>query len=141
MSTTTPSPARPAQAPRPLVLLVQPKGSRHKHAELVANAGFRVIELTAEDVDVARVLARGPAVVAAELDGAASTTLNLARQFRQNPATRLIPFIIYGHQLSARDIEDAARAGVLWLQLEPTDGARLAAAVRGLIAASRRDNI
>jgi CheY-like chemotaxis protein len=98
------------------------------------------VSVSTEKVDVARILEQGPAIVAAELDGSgAGRTLNLARRFRQDLRARPIPFIIYGHQLRPQDIEDAARAGALWLQIEPTDGARLAAAVRGLIAASRRD--
>jgi PleD family two-component response regulator len=124
---------------QPLVLLIEPKRARHQHQESVARAGFRVASLAADDVEIARIVEQCPAVVAAELDGSRSRTLNLARRFRQIPETRLIPFLIYGHKLPPRDIEDAARAGALWLQLEPTDGARLVAAVRGLVAASRRD--
>jgi len=123
-------------ADRPLVLLVEPKGAQHKHAALVAGAGFRVASVAVEDVDIRRILEQRPAVVAAELDGGGAATLNLASRFRQTREARLIPFIIYGHELGAREIEAAARAGALWLQLEPNDGARLVAAVRGLIAAS-----
>lgn len=94
--------------------------------------------MASENLDIGRVLEQAPAVVAAELKGDGSTTLSLARRFRQTPEARLIPFIIYGHELRARDIQEAARAGALWLQMETTDGARLIAAVRGLIAASRR---
>lgn len=93
-----------------------------------------------EDLDIGRVIEQAPAVVAAELDGDACTTLGLARRFRQNPDARLIPFIIYGHELRPRDIEEAARAGALWLQMEATDGPRLIAALRGLIAASRKES-
>jgi hypothetical protein len=53
----------------------------------------------------------------------------------------LIPIVIYGHQLRPQDIEDAARVGALWLHIEPADGARLVAAVRGLFAASHQDTI
>lgn len=128
-------------ADHPLVLLVEPKAARHQHTEVLARAGFRVASIAAEEIDIARLLERGPAVVAAELDGAGATTLNLARRFRQSPQARLIPFIIYGHELRPRDIEDTARAGALWLHLEPGDGARLVAAVHGLISASRNENI
>jgi CheY-like chemotaxis protein len=128
-------------ADQPLVVLIEPKEAQHRHAEAVARAGFRVASVAAEHVDVARVLEQGPAVVAAELDGSGSVpTLDLARRFRQNPQARLIPFVIYGVQLRTQDIENAARAGALWVQLEPADGARLAAAIRGLVAASREDD-
>ncbi len=126
---------------QPLVLLVEPNGGQHQHTELLERAGFRVASVATEKIDVARLVEQGPAVVAAELDGSGSaTTLNLARRFRQDQRARPIPFVIYGHHLRPQDIEDAARAGALWLQLEPTDGARLVAAVRGLIAASHKDN-
>lgn len=128
----------PHQSP---VLLVEPKGRRNQeHTKALVGAGFRVESVAPEEADTARVLEQRPAVVAAELDGAgALATLNLARRFRENSQARLIPFIIYGHELRPRDIENAARAGALWLQLEPGDGARLVAAVRGLIAASRKE--
>jgi CheY-like chemotaxis protein len=126
-------------AVQPLVLLIEHESGRHPHTELLAHAGFRVASVATEKVDVAGVLEQRPAVVAAELDGSGSaTTLSLAKRFRQDPRARPIPFIIYGHHLRPQDIEDAARAGALWLQLEPTDGARLVAAVRGLIAASQK---
>jgi DNA-binding NtrC family response regulator len=122
-----------------LIVLIEPKAARHQHADILDRAGFRVAAIAAEEFNLARVLEQGPAVVAAELDGAGSATLNLAKQFRQTAQARLIPFIIYGHQLRPQDIENAARTGALWLQLEPGDGNRLVAAVRGLIAASRGD--
>jgi DNA-binding response OmpR family regulator len=124
-----------------LVLLVEPRGARnHRHAESLARAGYRVSSVAAEDIDIADVLQQGPAVVAAELDHLGLVgTLDLAKRLRENSQARLIPLIIYGHQLRPRDMENAARAGALWLQLEPADGARLVAAVRGLIAASRKE--
>jgi CheY-like chemotaxis protein len=126
-------------ADQPLVLLVEPQSAQHAHAEKLSHAGFRVATVAAPEFDVARVLAQSPAVIAAELDGSGSVaTLSLARQFRQNPQGRPIPFIVFGHHLRNSDIEDIARAGALWLQLEPADGARLVAAVRGLIAASQK---
>lgn len=123
----------------PLVLLIEPKGAQHQHTAPLARAGFRVASMAVEEVDIARVLDQRPAIIAAELDGQSPTMLNLARRFRQNPQGRLIPFIIYGHQLGPWEIEEAARVGALWLQLQPADGARLVAAVRGLIAASQTD--
>ena len=129
--------------PRPLVLLVEPTDARNRqHNECLADAGFRVKSVQTEEVEVARVLEQRPAVIAAELASSGlATTLSLAKRFRQDPEARLIPFIIYGHHLHPEDIEDAARAGALWLHLEPTDGARLVAAVQGLLAASRNEPV
>lgn len=141
MSQTKSATPRPSRANLPLVLLVEPEGAQQQHSEVVANAGFRVTSVAADDVDIARILEQDPAVVAAELDGSGPATLNLAKRFRETPEASLIPFIIYGPGLRARDIEEATRAGALWLQIEPTDGGRLVAAVRGLIAASRKDRM
>ena len=112
-----------------LVLLVEPRGVRNqRHAQFLAQAGYRVSSIGGEHINVADVLQQQPAVIAAELDHSGLIgTLNLAKQFRENPQGRLIPFIIYGHELRPHDIENAARAGALWLQIEPTDGARLVA--------------
>jgi hypothetical protein len=38
--------------------------------------------------------------------------------------------------LSAEDIERAARGGAMWLQLEPSDGLKLVAAIRGVLNAA-----
>jgi len=136
------APRRPADhETQSLVLLVEPPGARtQRHADFLARAGYRVSSVAAENIDIAEVLQQRPAVIAAGLEHSGLVrTLNLAKRFRENPQARLIPFIIYGHELRPRDIEDAARAGALWLQIEPTDGARLVAAVRGLIAASGKE--
>jgi CheY-like chemotaxis protein len=129
--------------PKPLVLLVEPTDARNQpHSKFLARAGFRLSSVQTDEVDVARVLEQRPAVIAAELDSSGLVTaLSLAKRFRQDPEARLIPFIIYGHHLRPQDIEDVARAGALWLQLEPSDGARLVAAVRGLLAASRNERV
>jgi CheY-like chemotaxis protein len=124
-----------------LVLLVVPRGvPNQQHAETLVRAGYRVSSVAADNIDIADLLQQRPAVVAAELDHSGLVgTLNLAKRFRENPQARLIPIIIYGHELRPEDIDNAARAGALWLQVEPGDGARLVAAVRGLIAASRKE--
>jgi hypothetical protein len=51
------------------------------------------------------------------------------------------PVIVYGYGLSAEEIEHAARAGALWLQLEPSDGTKLVAAIRGVLAASSAGHV
>ena len=133
-------PAAPSRAiaddPR-LVLLLAPEGAQQHHAERLAAQGFRVVSLSWPEADLESVIGYAPALVAIELLPAdARHTLELAHAFRQNTRTPQIPFIIYGPHLRAREIEDAARTGVLWLQMEPGDGAKLVAAVRGLLAAS-----
>jgi hypothetical protein len=103
---------------------------------MMSKAGFRVVSVPAHRASVRYELDQQPSVVAAELGAAsAAQTWQFVRRFRQDGDARLIPCIVYGHGLKADDIETAARAGALWLQLEPSDGARLLAAARGLVAA------
>ena len=78
-----------------------------------------------------------PAIIAIELDGERSAgALELAPRLRADGArTMSIPVIVYGHRLSAADIERVATGGAMWLQLEPSDGPKLVAAIRGVLAA------
>ena len=124
---------------QPLVLLIEPQVARHRPAAALEKAGFRSASVDAGEVDVDRVADQRPAVIAAELDGSAVATLELARRVRQNPQTRLIPLVIYGHDLR-RSTSRMPLAGALRLQPEPDDDARLVAVVRGVVAASHRDS-
>ena len=123
--------------PPPIVLLVEPSGPKHQHAEVVTRAGFRVVRLPPEEVTPPQILDVGPAIIAVELDGAnAGDALDLAPRLRADARARSIPVIVYGHGLDASDIERAARGGAMWLQLEPSDGLKLVAAIRGVLTAS-----
>jgi len=124
----------------PLIVLVETENSEHHHAETASRAGFRVISVPVHEAKAGHVLDQAPNVVAVELSAAnPDQTWEFVRRFRQHQAARLIPCIVYGHRLQTGDIETAARAGALWLQLEPSDGARLLAAARGLVAAARKE--
>jgi hypothetical protein len=125
----------------PVVVLIEPEGSQHRYGDSLSSAGFHVVHVRTSEANVARVLKPSPSVVAAELiQSHAIDILDFVRRFRENPEARLIPFILYGQSLARRDIEDAARAGAMWLQLDASDGSRLAAAARGLISASHKQN-
>jgi DNA-binding response OmpR family regulator len=122
----------------PVVLLVEPSDPKHHHAEMLTRAGFRVVQLPPHEVTTLRTQDVKPAIVAVELDGSGSSdALDLAPRLRREarPRTIPIPVIVYGHGLSAADIERAAMAGAMWLQLEPSDGAKLVAAIRGVLTA------
>lgn len=124
----------------PLVVLLEAESTPHHHAETMSKAGFRVVSLVGPDAQVSEVLGHAPNVVAAELtDSSAAQIWEFVRSFRLQPPARFIPCIVYGQRLQAHDIETAARVGALWLQLEPADGGRLAAAARGLVAAARSE--
>jgi hypothetical protein len=77
-----------------------------------------------------------PAVIAAERDGSGQIDpLDLVSRLRTEARPRGIPIpvIVYGYGLSAHDIERAATIGAMWLQLEPSDGTKLVAAIRGVL--------
>jgi hypothetical protein len=132
----------------PLVLLIEPSAARHHHAQLLAEAGFRVELLAPQDVTIGWIEEKKPALIAVELDESSpSDALELTPRLRgSGPVLSRTddgrgsglrtPVIVYGHGLAAADIERAARGGALWLQLEPSDGVKLVAAIRGVLTAA-----
>ena len=121
----------------PVVLRVEPPDAKHQHAELLTRAGFRVVRSPPHEVTVRHMQDVKPAIIAVELDGSARDALDLAPRLRAEarPLAIPIPVIVYGHGLSAPDIERAATGGAMWVQLEPSDGAKLVAAIRGVLTA------
>jgi hypothetical protein len=131
----------------PAVLLVESSSPEHHHAELLRRAGLHVMRLPLEQATSHRIQELNPAIIAVEFDGSRpSDALDLVPRLhgdaRSDPtrttgerAARYIPVIVYGHGLSAPDIESAARGGAMWLQLEPSDGVKLVAAIRGVLTA------
>jgi hypothetical protein len=122
----------------PIVLLVEPSGPNHHHAEMLRGAGFEVVTLPMVEITEDLLRDVSPAIVAVELDSAHASdalglNLRLLSELRQAVP---VPIIVYGHGLSACDIERVARGGAMWLQLEPSDGAKLVGAIRGVLAAA-----
>jgi len=121
---------------QPVVFQISPQTDTrvHDHAAMLASAGFHVITHTHDQSSVKEVLRLGPRIVLAELaEGERETMFDLVRQLKAT--ARHIPVIVYGVGLTAGEIEATARAGAMWLQLEPTDGVKLVAAVRGVLRA------
>jgi two-component system phosphate regulon response regulator PhoB len=122
---------------KPLVLLIQPVNAVHDHTALLARAGFHVHASPDARISERDVLAVAPDLIAVELEAARSAdTLDLARRLRADPRTLSIPVILYATQLQPEHIENAARAGILWLQIGSADGLKLVAAVRGVLTRS-----
>jgi DNA-binding response OmpR family regulator len=121
----------------PVVLLVEPFEPKHKHAELLTRAGLRVVQLPPHEVNSRLLEDVNPVIIAAEVDGShQSDALDLAPRLRADARLAPVPVIVYGHHLNSEDIERAARGGAMWLQLEPSDGLKLVAAIRGVLAAA-----
>jgi PleD family two-component response regulator len=101
----------------PLVLLVQASDAR-RHQDMLRQAGFRVH--ASADVTHAQgdVLTIKPALIAIELAaGRSVNAFRCAGELRAQPGARDIPVILYADRLEAQDIESAARARLLWVQI------------------------
>lgn len=123
----------------PIVLLLEPSDPRHHHTELLTRAGFRVVRAAPEEVNSQLLREVKPAIIAAERDGSGQLDpLDLTSRLRAEAPSRTIPTptIVYGYGLSEHDIERAAAIGAMWLQLEPSDGSKLVAAIRGVLTAA-----
>ena len=123
----------------PLVLLAESAHAEHHHGEMLTRAGFRVVTLPVREVMPPLIRDVKPAIIAIEFDGSQpSDALDLAPRLRADPRPRAIPIpvIVYGYGLSAPDIERAATGGAMWVQLEPSDGVKLVAAIRGVLTAA-----
>ena len=127
-------------APTPLVLLIVPSETRHKHAAILTAAGYMVESQSEPESTVRRVLDLQPNIIVAELNGASDVTFKLVRTLQGHTLARRIPMIVYGFGLTSQQIEATARAGAMWLQLEPLDGYKLLGAVRGVLSAKQPRN-
>ena len=123
---------------QPIVLLITPlkPPPAHDHTAVLKKSGFTVVNHTHEDASVPEILSLDPRIIVAELgDGGRVAMFDMVRRLKAHPTVRHIPLIIYGVGLTADEIEATAHAGAMWLQLEPTDGYKLLAAIRGVLRA------
>jgi hypothetical protein len=124
----------------PLVLLVQASDAR-RHQDMLRQAGFRV-HASADVTHIqGEVLTVKPALIAIELAaGRAVNVFQSAGELRSESGARDIPVILYADRLQAQDIENAARARLLWVQIGGGDDLKLVAAIRGVLAARGAGN-
>src|SRR5688572_23885375 len=117
-----------------LVLLLTPtQPHKHDHTAVLTKEGYRVQVHTHSEASVTEILRLDPAVVIAELgDEGRAGMFELVQRLKEHKLTRHIPLIVYGVGLTAGEIESTARAGAMWLQLEPRDGYKLLGAIRGV---------
>jgi CheY-like chemotaxis protein len=120
---------------RGVILLFEAAGGTREHATLLQRAGFHVEVSSVDMRDPGKALSTAPALIAVELDpGHDAKTFEFARGLRAHPQLQTTPILVYATVLNAEHIEMAARSGLLWLQITPTD--KLVAAVRGLLSAA-----
>jgi hypothetical protein len=123
----------------PLVLLIVPPDAHHQHAAILTAAGFRVVSQADDEATVQSVLDLVPGIIVAELSGSRTDPMfGLVHRLKDDLRARDIPLIVYGIGLTADQIEQTAHAGAMWLQLEPCDGYKLLAAVRGVLSVEPR---
>ena len=118
----------------PMILLVQAIETNTR-PEMLRLAGFRV-HGSSDVTQLGRdVLTIKPAMIAIEL--AASQSIDVvqcASEIRMHAHARDIPIIVYADRLRPDDIENAARARLLWVQIGAGDDLKLVAAIRGVLA-------
>jgi CheY-like chemotaxis protein len=119
----------------PVVLLIEPADAAHDHAALLRRYGFRVEAHDAGRVTHVELAGSAPSVIAIELDAArTAATVDLARRLREEPQMRDVPIILFATHLRATDIQAGASAGVMSLQIGPSDGLKLVGAIRGILS-------
>ena len=119
----------------PLVLLVQASDAR-RHQDMLRKAGFRVHPSAGVTHIHGEAVRVNPALIAIELSvGPFVDVFQYAGGLRAHPSARDIPVILYADRLEAQDIESAARARLLWVQIGGGDDLKLVAAIRGVLAA------
>ena len=119
----------------PIVLLVEPPSRNREHLWLLSRNGFRVVS-TCDDARCIHTLMGElhPDVVAIEASSRRQRPLPLVRGLRRTAGPRF-PIVVYGTHLNMRAIGHVVRAGALWVEIGPSDGWKLEAVIRGVLAA------
>jgi len=124
-----------------IALLMEGRNNfRTAYSEALRLAGLTVTE--ARDVQQAldAVSTIQPTIIVAGFDSETrDDCLSLCRAMKADPHTTRIPIVLTTPDLSGDDVALATDPGVLVLTLMPSDGAKLAAAINGVLAAQRAE--
>jgi DNA-binding NarL/FixJ family response regulator len=119
----------------PVVLLVEPPSCDREHLWLLSRNGFHVVSTSDDARGIQTLIGElRPDVVAIEANSRRNRALPLVRGLRRTAGPRF-PIVVYGTQLNMRAISHVVRAGALWVEIGPSDGWKLEAAIRGVLAA------
>jgi DNA-binding response OmpR family regulator len=120
----------------PTVLVVEARSEpRDAHSTVLREAGFDVIK--ARDAEAARATLESivPSVLVAGLNSRTRIDhLALCHDVRRDPRTQQIPILLTTESVGEQDIELSTDPGALVLSAAPTEGAKLVAAVQGVLA-------
>ena len=120
-----------------VVLLVEPVSESRHHSWSLSQTGFRVVASPDDGPTVRDFIGDlQPDVVAIESTAWRHRPLPLVHRLRRT-AGRRFPIVVYGTNLDPEAIRHIVGAGALWVEIGPSDGWKLEAAIRGVLAARR----
>jgi len=128
------------RTPATILLLAEPDEVRVEYAEALRNAGLRVVETSDSRAALESMNATRPTVIVADLNSRLrDDRLSLCREIKDNPSTKSIPVLLTTAGMKDDDAALATDPGVLVLTLAQHDGAKLLAALNGVLAAQRAE--
>jgi len=126
--------------PATVLVLEERHDSRAAYAEALRRVGLDVAELADSQTALDVVKAIQPRVIVASFDSRTrEDRLALCREIKANPTTSGIPILLTALDVTEDDTALATDPGVLVLTVKQSDGAKLAAAVEGVLAGQRAE--
>src|SRR5215831_11507948 len=121
------------------VLFLEPRdGFRSEHANALRSVGFDVISVHDSTAALESLQTRVPKILIARLDARTRDDhLGLCRHIKSDTRTKHISILLATDAISGDDVRLATDLGVLVLALPPDNGAKLVAAVQGILAGQR----
>jgi CheY-like chemotaxis protein len=114
---------------------------RAAYSEALRLEGLTVTEAQDAERALDAVITIHPAIIVAGFDSQTrDDRLSLCRAIKADPDTKRIPIVLTTPDVSGADIALATDPGVLVLTLTASDGAKLAAAINGVLAAHRAES-
>jgi CheY-like chemotaxis protein len=128
------------RVPATALLVERRDNVRAAYSEALRLAGLKVTEARDAAQALDAVTTIHPTIIVAEFDSQTrDECLSLCRAMKADPHTTRIPIVLTTPDLSGDDVALATDPGVLVLTLMPSDGAKLAAAINGVLAAQRAE--
>jgi CheY-like chemotaxis protein len=126
--------------PTTLLLVEARDDSRSPHAAALRAAGLRVIRVCDSHAALEALKTVLPSVVVAALNPRTRDDhLAVCREIRSDSRTRQIPILLTTERMTEQDVALATDPGALVLTATQQDGAKLVAAVHGVVAVQRAE--
>ena len=128
------------RVPATVLLLEGRDEVRAAHSEALRAAGLHVTEARPSQQVQDALEAINPSIIVVSFDAQTrDDRLSLCRAVKADPRTRRIPIVLTTSDMTSDDVGLATDPGVLVLTLALSDGAKLAAAINGVLAAQRAE--